>query len=687
MTQNPLIQFQLATGVPRPFPRLNGYLIVPNEKGAVVGIITWLGIEESGYPKLRRVHDNELIDLPFPKRKLTLIPIGNMTLEECKGKSGLSFNLERGVSIYPSVGDAVVLPTKDELACIVEGRDENARLEIGIAPLAGGVHVSVDPDKLFGRHLAILGNTGSGKSCSVAGLIRWSLEAAHNDIAIKYQMHVLLYWIPMGNIQKHLMMLKNTLIAECLDLAAGTQRSLKLSAPHWAWSTEEWSGILRTGPGFQAPILRRSLQQLKDWSGNGKLTEGHKIVSALSTRFMWIDSLIKSGPEKYGEFPGTKTVTNILTTDIKWFEKNYDQDTVPKELGDVSELIELMEEVRDSSMDSGYQNPYDVNKLDELKEKILEVLGPFKDKLPKIEGSPDRPFPFSIDNLATTVEMEADRQGGDVAHYTRTMLLRLNRFQEDADISSAIDSMGSENLETVLSRTFGAEFESNPESNVTVLDLSFVPKDVLHIVITVLARIIFETLQWFRKINDNSKVLPTVLVLEEAHTFVQRSILGGQDELSPAVMCRSTFERIAREGRKFGLGLVLSSQRPSEISPTVLAQCNTFLLHRIVNDRDQDLVSRLVPESLGGLFRELPNLPTRQAILLGWATPLPVLIEMLELEKNQRPQSDDPDFWNIWTHQELRPVEWDKISDNWQGKKMKTKRVLKRRRLKPIKKE
>ena len=113
--------------------------------------------------------------------------------------------------------------------------------------------------------------------------------------------------------------------------------------------------------------------------------------------------------------------------------------------------------------------------------------------------------------------------------------------------------------------------------------------------------------------------------------------------------------------------MVLSSQRPYELSPTVLAQCNTFLLHRIVNDSDQDLVRRLVPDSIGGMLRDLPSLPSRQAILLGWATPLPVLVEMTELDKAQRPHSDDPDFWDVWTGKKERSIEWQSVADDWTG--------------------
>jgi DNA helicase HerA-like ATPase len=206
---------------------------------------------------------------------------------------------------------------------------------------------------------------------------------------------------------------------------------------------------------------------------------------------------------------------------------------------------------------------------------------------------------------------------------------------------------------------------------VSILDVSLVPTEVIHVITAVVARIVFEALQRYRKLN--TETLPTVLVMEEAHTFIKRYKEDVENQDAASICCQ-VFERIAREGRKFGLGLVISSQRPSELSPTVLSQCNSFLLHRISNDRDQELVHRLVPDNLRGLLRELPSLPSQNAILLGWASELPVLVKMNDLPKSQQPHSDDPEFWNVWTRKDAdgepvdRKAEWKPIADDWQGK-------------------
>lgn len=168
----------LNAGQPMRFPRINGFLLIPNESGALVGLVAWLGVERSAYPKRPGLRDFGLVDLPFPLRKMALVPLGTLVRRSDDARAE-AFELRRGVASFPSVGDPVVLPTASQLRSLVEAQGVDARVVIGRSPLGADAPVSVDPDKLFGRHLAVLGNTGSGKSCSVAGLIRWSLDAAH----------------------------------------------------------------------------------------------------------------------------------------------------------------------------------------------------------------------------------------------------------------------------------------------------------------------------------------------------------------------------------------------------------------------------------------------------------------------------------------------------------------------------
>src|SRR5690242_17267598 len=125
----------LNTGIPNLFPRINSFVLIPNEIGALVGIISWLGVEHSQYPKRKGFKDYDLIDLPFPLRKMIINPIGTLKTE-IKEKETI-YRLERGVYSFPSIGDTVVLPKDEQLKSIIENNDEHASVKIGTAPIAG----------------------------------------------------------------------------------------------------------------------------------------------------------------------------------------------------------------------------------------------------------------------------------------------------------------------------------------------------------------------------------------------------------------------------------------------------------------------------------------------------------------------------------------------------------------------
>ncbi|NLI95519.1 MAG: ATP-binding protein, partial [Synergistaceae bacterium] len=278
----------------------------------------------------------------------------------------------------------------------------------------------------------------------------------------------------------------------------------------------------------------------------------------------------------------------------------------------------------------------------------------------------DAPLPFEGASLLRSLEASAEML--NVTEHVETLLVRIRALLSDIRMKPILGGAEDTTLDAWLADYIGKDAAEG--GCVSVIDLSLVPTEVVHVVTAVIARMTFEALQRYVKLNGVT--LPTVLVMEEAHTFIKRYKEDAENQDATAVCCQ-VFERIAREGRKFGLGLVLSSQRPSELSPTVLSQCNTFLLHRISNDRDQELVHHLVPDNLKGLLRELPSLPSQSAILLGWASELPVLVKMNDLPREQQPRSEDPEFWGVWIGSNekeeplLRKANWKQIAEDWQS--------------------
>ena len=173
---------------------------------------------------------------------------------------------------------------------------------------------------------------------------------------------------------------------------------------------------------------------------------------------------------------------------------------------------------------------------------------------------------------------------------------------------------------------------------IKVIDFSEVPSDILPLVIGLIARIIFSVQQWSAK----EKRHPIALLCDEAHLYVE------QNESIDAVSAISlkSFERIAKEGRKYGVSLVIISQRPCEVNKTVLSQCNNFISLRLTNVEDQNTIKRLLPDNLGNIADNLALLDIGEAIVVGDATLLPSRIKVEE--PKIKPQSNTVQFWQVW---------------------------------------
>lgn len=644
------------TGVPTHFPKINGYVLIPNETGAIVGVINWIGVQHSNYPIRKGLKDFDLIDLPFPLRKMLITPLGVL-----KRKKDNSYEIERGVYNYPSVGDNVILPTDKQLSAIVENPD--GKVEIGKAPIASNASIKVNPDKLFGRHLAILGNTGSGKSCSVAGLIRWSLTEAEKVKTNTQLNSRFIILDPNGEYFDAFNDLGSRKIRKFTIKFDETETEFEqLKIPAWLWNSQEWINFSQAAPGAQRPLLLQSLVDLKRGRqlGNSNIIRVHSFLnSSKLTLLTFLSNLPTTAT--FPQFMGMISILQNISSDLDFHLSLIPTNDQP--LSDAysqlnTDFKQAMTKREWSSNGRSGFNSFSHQDITLMITGIDAVLSNIQSNEVEISQiNPDTPIKFELDDLIPYLEQLAENQGGNILQFVQMLSLRMRFLFSDERLNGVVQPKGDITLVDWLNIYIGSnEVESG---QITLIDLSLIPSDIIHVVVAVLSRLTFEAIQRYRKIYKQE--LPTTIVLEEAHTFLREFNSNTNN------ICLETFERIAREGRKFGLSMVLSSQRPSELSQTVLSQCNTFLLHRIVNDRDQDLVKKLVPDSLSGLLKELPILPSRKAILVGWAFPIPVLVEMRFLEKEHRPQSNDPNFWDVWIGKEKREIDWMKVADDWQG--------------------
>lgn len=198
-------------------------------------------------------------------------------------------------------------------------------------------------------------------------------------------------------------------------------------------------------------------------------------------------------------------------------------------------------------------------------------------------------------------------------------------------------------------------------SNVTVIDLSGVPFEVLSITVSLISRLLFEYGYHYKVLRSNAgetinSDAPLLLVYEEAHKYVPNS------DFARFRASKLSIERIAKEGRKYGVTLLLSSQRPSEISETIFSQCSNFLAMRLTNPNDQSYVARLLPDTLGNLCDKLPSMGAGEALLIGEAVVMPSLVKIAPCEPP--PSSNDIPYFELWK-KEWKTVDFDAIKKTW----------------------
>ena len=264
----------------------------------------------------------------------------------------------------------------------------------------------------------------------------------------------------------------------------------------------------------------------------------------------------------------------------------------------------------------------------------------------------DSPVPFDLDWVTKELntlnkQMVSGNRGPKQGPYFDKLSRLIARFENkrtDRRLGFLFQGGGETQqfdwLETLCSTLVGgSQDQADKKGGVKIIDFSEVPSDILPLMVSLIARLTFSLQQW----TPPEKRHPVALFCDEAHLYIPERAQGdAASEISISI-----FERIAKEGRKYGVGLVVISQRPSEVNRTVLSQCNNLIAMRLTNAEDQGVVRRLLPDSLGGFSDLLPILDTGEVLVVGDASLLPSRIRIAE--PRARPNSGTVDFWDEWS--------------------------------------
>ncbi len=213
-----------------------------------------------------------------------------------------------------------------------------------------------------------------------------------------------------------------------------------------------------------------------------------------------------------------------------------------------------------------------------------------------------------------------------------------------------------ETLQQFLGYSYKESERRNSKSNVTIIDLSGVPFEVLSITVSLISRLLFDFSYFYKKQNGDNDI-PLLLVYEEAHKYVPKS------DLARFKSSRASIERIAKEGRKYGISLAIISQRPSELSETIFSQCNNFIAMRLTNPDDQNYVKRLFPDTLGSVTDILPSLQSGEALLIGEATVMPSIVKIDRCQ--HEPSSNDIPYLEKWKNEWYDQMDFKTITTKW----------------------
>ena len=488
---------------------------------------------------------------------------------------------ERGLSQHPNIDDSVHIVTESDLRRIYGGKEDD-QVAIGTLSSAENIVVRLSLDALVTRHSAVLGSTGSGKSTTVASLLRSIVHP--EDGAGSQGARILLldvhgeYSAALGDVAR-------------VFSATPQPGESPLYVPYWALEAGELLDFVAGGLSDNHLIaFTDKMQQLKE----DRLNLGG--LSGLDPQSLTVDSPVP--------FSLKQLWYDLIDFETMTFIGPLRDQPAQEDPGDAHNLVPP----RYTPHAMGNAGPF----LNSAAKGIRRPLNLIRSRLL------DRRYDF---------------------------ILHPGPWEPD------LDGQSIEDLDTLLQGWLGHD------RPITVLDLSGVPSSVLERLIGSILRIVYEALFWSREKTEGGILRPLLVVMEEAHRYI------GPESGNVAA---DIVKRIAKEGRKYGVGAMLVSQRPSELDETVLSQCGTLIALRLSNPADRSRVKGALPDNLSGLMDLLPVLRTGEAIIAGEAARLPVRCRVTLPTADQLPKSCDPAVSVAWKSRRVAEG-YDRVIASWRA--------------------
>lgn len=606
--------------------RLGSFLMVPTHGDLVVVEVVGLRERDSASGG-----DRGEMDKASSAKFLDVVPVGMLPADGSKFRFGVSvfpslyadvlYALDAELDrIFETAGLDEPAPGIGDAPCVPQGATRHRILNIGRSVVFDNYGVKVRLDDFFGGHGAVLGNTGSGKSCTVASLLQALFEKPDEHHA---RGATFVVFDVNGEYRPALEGIKANGGLGCDTLVLdGTADPERFRLPHWFLDQSEWELLLQASERTQVPILRLALGLTTLFSGaSAELNKvKNHILAKCITQIMRDDS---SSPSKHDRIVGI--LQRFQTPEVN-------NAKIAKYIG-----IDWGKMLDPTGLDAFL-----------VGEKGFEI-----DDL-KLPAYANAPFEFAALSSAMDLAILYEEAHGNrqIRDYCSQMVTRLKSLEERREyeflrhnLADAKDSLNSES--TFLARLLGlsAKGEGYAKTNqIIILDMNSVDDEVVELVSAVMARMVFRLL---RRADPRNR-FPVHMLLEEAHRYV------GSAPSRYAVDASKVFERIAKEGRKYGMFLMVASQRPSELSKTVLSQCANFVIHRIQNPDDLSQIRQMTPFISDAVLKRLPSLPKQHALVFGTSVNLPTTFKVREAFP--LPHSDDTRIVDLWFQEAGRPA-------------------------------